>query len=229
MTNYTQAVNAIRKLRLCPPNKAPQTYIYETLSKKETDAREQGDLIIIGGDFNEPFCPENQYPATAVNMNTIMAKLDLVLATNPNGDLTPPTHSSGNKTLDHIWISSSLLPLLTGYGYLPFNAGFMSDHRGAFIHLHLKHASNPPPVIRERRKLTSKSPDLVVRYLDSVRRMLPRHLLMEKISCLKRKTTFQHGDVETLQLIDEILTEIQLIWKQWATWNPMRHVFEVFV
>ena len=128
ITNYTQAVIAMRKLRLCPPNKKPQIYIYETLLKKVTDAREQGHLIIIGGDFNEAFRPAHLYPSTTVNMSTTMTKLNLVLATNPDGEHTPPTHSKGKKTLDHIWMSSDLLPLLTGYGYLPFNTGFMSDH-----------------------------------------------------------------------------------------------------
>ena len=65
-------------------------------------------------------------------MSTTMDKLSLVLATNPDGEQTPPTYSGGNKTLDHIWISSSLLPLLTDKGDLERDALFWHYPNFAF-------------------------------------------------------------------------------------------------
>ena len=90
-TNYTQAVNAIRKLKLGPPNMKPHAYIYETLLKKITKSRERHHHIIVGGDFNEEFLPQLRGQSNKVNMTTTMTKLGLFLATNPDGIATP-TH-----------------------------------------------------------------------------------------------------------------------------------------
>ena len=139
--------------------------------------------------------------------------------------LPPPTYSEGTKTIDHIWISADLKPLLTGYGYLPFNEGFMSDHHGTFIHLRLKHANNPPPTINEKRKLVSKNPASVVRYLDNVNRMTLNYLLFKKIDYLKGKQQFQEEDVEALQFVDKILTGIQLASEADLYKNKTSHSF----
>ena len=148
-TNFTQAVNTIRLLKLGPPDLLPSTYVYNILHKLVMEAKEKNHLIIVGGDFNEEYICNPIQQTGKVTMTTAMLKLGLVIVTSSPGDVTPPTYSRGKKTLDHIWVSSSLRPLLSGYGYLPFNEGFISDHRGAFIHLRLKFVNRPSPVIHD--------------------------------------------------------------------------------
>ena len=209
-TNYIQAVNAIRKLNLGPPDISPRDYIYEFLKKAVMDAREKNHRIIIGGDFNEPHTPSEQNHLNKKSMTSIMTGLGLVLATCSPDETSPPTYIRGKQTLDHIWISSDLRPIVTGYGYLPFKAAFDSDHRGSFLHLQLKHIVSPNPIEGTKRKLVSKNPTKVVKYLDSVRRMVHNNKLLEKVRQLKEKVILTEDDIASLQKIDNILTEIQL-------------------
>lgn len=79
----------------------------------ERDAK-QGYATIVGGDFN--------------NDNTDQSKMTMTLQpsgyvniTSPTGENTPATFKHSKRTLDHIWVSSALAPLITRYGYLPFD------------------------------------------------------------------------------------------------------------
>ena len=88
--------------------------------------------------------------------------------TSPPGANTPATFKHGKRTLDHIWVSSALAPLITRYGYLPFDFGFTSDHRGMFVDIQRgnEEIARLPP--KKRWKLKSKNPQSVEKYLKIV-------------------------------------------------------------
>ena len=102
--------------------------------------------MIIGGDFNDEH-------AEGTKMTAAMEKLGMVNITSPPRETTPPTYSRGKRTLDHIWVTGGLVSSVVGYGYLPFELGFDSDHRGAFVDIRCSTVDNPGTPERNQRKL----------------------------------------------------------------------------
>ena len=101
-TNFTQAVNAIRLLKLSPPNILPSVYVHNTLPKPVNSAKEKNHPIIVGGGFNEEYIPMQLHQADKVTMTTMMSRLGLVLATCSPGKVTPPIYSKGKKPRSHM-------------------------------------------------------------------------------------------------------------------------------
>ena len=78
--------------------------------------------------------------ANADLLDTMLQKLltnnDLVdlVGTQLGTDL-PETYARGTKTIDHIFGTELLATAVKRVGYLAYNDGILSDHRGIFINL----------------------------------------------------------------------------------------------
>lgn len=137
----------------------PHVCIYKFLQKAVLDAKEKNCHIIVGGAFNDEKNHLHQNHPNVVSMTSVMKNLGLVLSTCSPGEKTPPTYLRGRRTFDNISVSSAsdLKPLVTGYFRLLFKEGFSSNHRGYFIHLHLKHSINPLLQPINKQKLSRKN------------------------------------------------------------------------
>ena len=114
---------------------------------------------------------------------------------------------------------------MTGYGYLPFHAILNSDHRGVFVHIKMKTLKFQQIVHHDSRKLSSRNPASVVRYLDTLRPQVANHMLREKVDRLLEKDLLTEQDIETLQKIDQIYTEMQLSSEAALYTNKSKHDF----
>ena len=123
---------------------------------------------------------------------------------------TPETHKQGSKTIDHVWVSPCLQDLITGYGYLPYDLGLISDHRGMFVNLHLSRGRFPTVNRNTTRKLNSKNVQNVERYLEEANRMAEEHNLFSRMLALTDKDKLTRAERKELNEIDRVLTEILL-------------------
>ena len=210
-TSHTQTTNAIRMLNLARPDSTPNQYIYEYLSSSITEARRQGRPVIVGGDFNEKFVEPDPLSETLPTMSSTLTSLGLLLASAAPGNPTPPTYIRGRKTLDHIWVTPDLYDSITGYGYLPFHSVMTSDHRGVFVHVKLSRYRDNLHQPFDSRKLSSRNPASVVKYLDSLRRATTNYNLKGTIDDLMAKEDFDEDDARSLQASDTLYTRQQLV------------------
>ena len=143
-------------------------------------------------------------------MSSTLSNLGLVLATATPGVPTPPTYNRGTKTLDHIWVCRKLHTSVTGYGYLPQHSIMSSDHRGVFLHVEMKMQRYLSVPRIGSRKLSSRNPASVVRYLDNLRPQVANHNLREKTDLLMSKESLTSIEAKTLQTVDQMYTKMQL-------------------
>ena len=203
MSTYSQALNTIRTLREWATATNVDEYFYEKLHTYiEQDAKE-GYYTIIGGDFNDDHKKGSR-------MTTTLEGLSMLNITSPPGEKTPATYNRGRRTLDHIWISSSLAPLITGYGYLPYDLGFDSDHRGMYVDIKCRHGQHAVLPKRNRRKLNSKNSKLVKAYLSIVRQKVKKQNIEARLARLECRDSLTEQDIEELMRIDETMTNIML-------------------
>lgn len=160
--------------------------------------------IIIYGDFNNDHAPSSR-------MTSMLEAMHMVNITSPPGGLrTPPTYKRGKWAIDHIWVSGKLSTLTTGFGYLPFGLGFLSDHRGSFVDLTISQTREEATVSRLRRKLNSKNVKLVDLYLVEMNQLVRDHGLEEKLKTLEQCKEWGERQAEILQHIDSMWTTFSL-------------------
>jgi len=139
----------------------PCEAILDDLKHDIAEWQEEGDEIIILTDFNENVC--------LAWIRRFFDNLNLVKALTELTSLPPTaTHNRGSATIDGIYVSKILLPLLTG-GYLAFDAGIPSDHRalwvdipGTILGFDEEYKIRKP----NARHLQCRDPRIVKKYLD---------------------------------------------------------------
>ena len=93
----------------------------------------QGDNedIILAGDFNDDITAPDS------GMQSLASQCGLVdlFSTRLGSPMFPITYQRGNKRLDYVLLSPSLLSTVQAAGYDPFGYRIPSDHRGMFIDL----------------------------------------------------------------------------------------------
>ena len=99
---------------------------------------------------------------------------------------------------------------MTGFGYLPFDYGFDSDHRGMFIDISSKDVNELQASGRRRRKLKSKNPKSVKSYLKMVTKLVKSLNIEARVAKLEGKPFLNETDKEELEIIDQTFMEILL-------------------
>ena len=150
MQIHTQCVNRIRKLRLQEEPISVSKYQCDVIERMAQSVQKKGGHLVIGGDFNEG-------DSETSKMTMCMRGLKLEKASNLHGGDTPPTYVGGSKTIDHIWVSEEIVPLVNKMGYAPYNYSFHSDHRMSHASLDLKQFGKQEESEPRRRILNSKN------------------------------------------------------------------------
>lgn len=171
------------------------------------------DMLIIMTDANETL-GEDPY-----GIQEVMAKFHLIdiFTKHHNQDCTVASHKqSEGRRIDYIVGSSNVLPYIERCGYLPFNKGIDSDHRGLFLDLHPSivgnhiHIRSPPQ--RKIGYTTCKKE--VFQYKNEILAQFHEHNIVERTqtlydaadATLEDNTDFTHE----LNAVDSEITRIML-------------------
>jgi len=118
-----------------------------------------GEQLMILGDFNDD--------TSQVAFKRRFQELGLVDAlAHLHGQPTWPTHNRGSNPIDAMYISPELLQGATG-GYLGFDKGLLSNHRGMWLDLQLEvvfGSSDRLGVASQARRLKCDDPRVITRY-----------------------------------------------------------------
>ena len=123
--------------------------------------QEMGDQIVLGIDTNESIKDESP-----TSFSTAMSEAGLIeTILDQHGKNGPTTYRNGTKSIDGIYVSSTLRGCRCGY--FPFQQPF--DHRGIWIEIPFTTAfgHNIPPIVRAAsRRLKTEDPRRVKSYQD---------------------------------------------------------------
>ena len=198
-SSYTQALNTIRRTKGWETANGVEEYFYDKLAECIKDDLKKGYRPVVGGDFNDTHSLRS-------TMTTKMEAMGLLNATSPPDMETPTTYKRGKRTIDHIWIVPELSPLVTGFGYLPYDLGFTSDHRGVFIDILREKWEQTKRPGKRRRKLNSKNPDSVSRYLKKLWKKVDNQDIEKRLARLEGKEHLTKGEERELNKIDMEMT-----------------------
>lgn len=168
----------------------------------------QGDLLWIGGDFNEPMGHDPN------GMTRLCSECNL---RDPffemHGHTTFKTHISGSQCIDYCLVSPELLPAIEAVGYEGFNMRILSDHRSLYIDVdtHLLFGSHTVPVPpMNAREYTSKHIHNTHKYFQHMTDHLTQHNWYNKIQQLQDCiTTNTRDDTLANDLDDRRITACQ--------------------
>jgi hypothetical protein len=120
------------------------------------------------------------------------------------------THARGNKIIDHIFGSPSLIHHVDKCGYLPFyQSAWPSDHRGLYIDILGLHVPNYRSQTSTRRILSSKNTKAIKQFLSNINRDHCSQLLTDlyHLESHLEWTAHQH---DWLEQIDQTYTTLLL-------------------
>ena len=110
--------------------RCPIKAFWEDLWKNLEEWTQQGDHIILGGDFNE-----NVMKDTLVQKFRDLGLSNVLYRMHPS-KILPNTHREGTRPIDGIFMSEDISARKSGY--LNFDEGISSDHRAVWIDIPIK-------------------------------------------------------------------------------------------
>ncbi len=164
-------------------NVCPIKQFWEDLKLELQHWQDEGDQIVLGGDWNTPIAKVNDHLTSFNLKEAITAKHGL--------DEAPNTCISGSKPIDGIYVSHTFSG---SCGYLPFFKGGLSpDHRPIWIELQvdamlgysLSDLSHP-----RIRRLKSKDPRVVKKYQNLLHEFCLQHKIYQKTRALLKQVTY---------------------------------------
>lgn len=165
---------------------------------------EEGDIIIVGGDFNEDI-----YKPELIQKFKNLGMVNGLHRMHPS--LFPiNTHKEGSRTIDGIFISESVE--IFKCGYLNFDEGIPSDHRPVWADIKIKelfdrkYPSNP---ISNPRRLTLQDPRVVRKYTQDLKDYMRIHKIKEKVIELRNTVTnpMSQQDIDKFEALDKLRTQ----------------------
>ena len=187
----------------------PREAFRHDLSAFLTQRAQKGDQIVLCIDLNEDVNRENgPIQQTLLHTN----KLTNILK-HRHDFPTPATHDRGTKTIDSIFVSSTLIEC-DATGWLPFGHG-IGDHRPAFVDIQLSKL-----ICKEKydiakkiaRRLQIKNEHSVKRYIEICEREFAKHKIIDRLVTLRQRMYTQDPDITRAELatLDRIRIEIVL-------------------
>jgi exonuclease III len=156
-----------------------------------------GDMIVLGGDFNEAM-------SSTAGLFTIASQCGLVdifskkLGTSDG----PATFKGGSKRLDYILLSPDLEHMVKASGYEPYDyRGVFSDHRPMFVDFDSTalFGTKPVPLASStQRDFKASDPSSVRAYVETKFSELLKHNFLERIQTLESLRSPNHDIAERL-------------------------------
>lgn len=157
----------------------PVEAFYRDLGSAIHQWQEEGDQLIVMGDWNED--------VQSTNIKRWMNVFGLEEAiTYQHDGRAPATYQRGKRPIDGIFVSPNLIPDRSGY--LPFGM-LPGDHRGIWMDIEKKYvygytvADTP---IAAARRLKLNDPRVVKRYIDTLHELFKHHNLYGRVRNLRQ-------------------------------------------
>ena len=160
-------------------------------------AQNNGELILLVGDFNETMSAPNS------GMDRIATSCGLIdlFSVKLGSSNIPATYQRGTTRIDYALLSPDLMTHVRAAGYEPFGYRVPSDHRGMFIDFDTETLFNQLPTempSSSLRDFMSTTPDVVRKYVTAKIQYLNDHRFFERLSQLESNPAPNHGLAEAL-------------------------------
>ena len=130
------------------------------------------------------------------------------------GSCLPETYVRGKRTIDHIFGTPHIATAVRGAGFLAYNDGIVSDHRGIFLDLCRKTLFGARQNIEEReaRRLTTSNKRGAAQYRQSASNSIIMNNLLKRAQDIETaaKIEFTEEVEEALESLDQELHQILL-------------------
>ena len=157
----------------------PRERFWGDLQQEVQSWMQQGDHVVVGGDFNED--------VRGRNVREKFREMGLQDAHDSIEGEAPATYNGGSKAIDGVFISPSMR--VTRKGYLAFGDGIASDHRCIWLDISPDTIGIHRQGTEERaraRRLQHQNPRTVKRYLQAWKEHCADNRLREKIKDLQQ-------------------------------------------
>jgi hypothetical protein len=143
--------------------------------------RQEGDEIILTGDFNEALGDESDGISKLCSSFNLV---DLMFSLHESRQI--PTYARGKKRLDYALATPFAASTVVMGGYKPFHHRLASDHRTFFLDFDkaaLFGSQSPCLTSIQRCDLYAKNPKEVTKYLEAKHDLMEAHNIFE---CIQR-------------------------------------------
>jgi hypothetical protein len=158
--------------------------------------RQEGDKIILTGDFNKALGDENDgIPKLCSSLNLV----DLMFSLHDSRQI--PTYARGKKRLDYALATPLAARTIVAGGYKPFNHRLASNHHAFFLNFDeaaLFGSQYPCLASIQRRDLHAKNPKEVTKYLEAKHNLMEAHNIFDRIQRLINNPTLNPALAESI-------------------------------
>ena len=205
-TAYNQQWSILKEQGYVHPN--PRKQFYHDLDHTLSTLTNQGNLIILSGDFN---CTIGEDPT---GLDRLLIKYRLIdPIQHHHGPYHCPTYARGSKCIDYILVSHALLPAIQRSGIMPFDSITNLDHRPVFIDMSPQLSFGNPLanlVTPPNRRLFSNNPTRKEKYISHLFQLLSRHNVFSRIAILNSLHTADHDSIALCESIDRDVTRYMI-------------------
>jgi hypothetical protein len=193
-TAAAQQESLLRQRGETKPN--PQKHFRSDLTTFLRHQRQDGDKLILLGDFNEALGDKSD------GISKICGELDMVdIRHTLHNSRTVATYARGRKRLDCALVTPRTAHTITSGGYEPFNHCFASDHRAFFLDFDeaaLFGSESPPLPPMHKRDLHAKNPKEVTKYLEAKYEMMEQRNIFARVRQLRDNPSPNHDLAESI-------------------------------
>lgn len=174
-TAFMQQWTSLRNNDTTSPN--PRKQFIKDLDRQLEILQEQGNFILLCGDFNESMGDNHLGLDMLLNKYSLRDAVDYL-----HGESEVPTYSRGTRRLDYMFANPGLLPAIKRSGIPSFDHVYTSDHRAVFVDLDLSllgatEVSLVPPSMRSLHSNNTKHKSI---YLDHLHSLLNEHRVFQR-------------------------------------------------
>lgn len=166
----------------------PRQSFIQDLANFVRQRQEEGDFILLVGDFNETI----DQPQSGIAHLANTCGLTDLFGNKLGNTQIPSTYKRGNRRLDFALITPTILPAVRNAGYDPFDyRGISSDHRGLYIDIALETILGDrlkPLQPISHRDFTANNPRAVLTYVNKKYDGLCHHNIHERLTKLEQLT-----------------------------------------
>jgi hypothetical protein len=177
-------------------NPNPRKHVCLDLHHFLQKRRQEGDEIILTGDFNEALGDESDgIPKLCSSFNLV----DLMFSLHESRQI--PTYARGKKRLDYALATPFEASTIVAGGYEPFNHCLASNHCAFFLDFDeaaLFGSQSPCLTSIQRRDLHAKNPKEVTKYLEAKHDLMEAHNIFERIQRLINDPTLTPALAESI-------------------------------
>ena len=200
-STYSQQARGLLKEK---DSREPRAAWFADLSKEIKGWQEEGDSLIIMGDWNEDV-RSNLFQQWREDLQLIDCSLSVL----DNPQQAPATHNKGTAPIDTILCTAGVE--VKKAGYLSFGEG-IGDHRPLFIDVQLTSVLGikmPPIKKAKARRLKLEDPRVVKKYNLELEKYLRKHKVKERSEFLQKYLCYG-GEAQLVELEFEDLDRIRI-------------------